>query len=127
MPSRLFACTSFLRDFAYVLVHPTDNHFQGDVYAKVIESVVDMSRTDFEEGGVDLNTLDYLKSVRLLVLFYVYRLFHIDLPYTPEKGTKKVLQEDASHKMQDDRHIGCDSPTRPMWRRKRSWWDLGSV
>lgn len=36
---------------------------QGDVYAKVINDVCDASRQDFEEGGVELATLDLLKSV----------------------------------------------------------------
>ncbi|OCT49856.1 transcription initiation factor TFIIA large subunit [Cladophialophora carrionii] len=35
---------------------------QGDVYAKVINDVCEASRQDFEEGGVELATLDLLKS-----------------------------------------------------------------
>ncbi|KIX07872.1 uncharacterized protein Z518_02526 [Rhinocladiella mackenziei CBS 650.93] len=35
---------------------------QGDVYAKVINDVCEHSRQDFEEGGVELATLDLLKS-----------------------------------------------------------------
>ncbi|EXJ61836.1 hypothetical protein A1O7_02266, partial [Cladophialophora yegresii CBS 114405] len=34
----------------------------GDVYAKVINDVCEASRQDFEEGGVELATLDLLKS-----------------------------------------------------------------
>ncbi|KAI1609664.1 transcription initiation factor TFIIA large subunit [Exophiala viscosa] len=34
----------------------------GDVYAKVINDVCEQSRQDFEEGGVELATLDLLKS-----------------------------------------------------------------
>lgn len=36
---------------------------QGDVYAKVINDVCEHSRQDFEEGGVELATLDLLRSV----------------------------------------------------------------
>jgi hypothetical protein len=36
---------------------------KGDVYARVINDVCDASRQDFEEGGVELATLDLLKSV----------------------------------------------------------------
>ncbi|ETI19764.1 hypothetical protein G647_08777 [Cladophialophora carrionii CBS 160.54] len=35
---------------------------QGEVYAKVINDVCEASRQDFEEGGVELATLDLLKS-----------------------------------------------------------------
>jgi len=37
---------------------------QGEVYAKVINDVCEHSRQDFEEGGVELATLDMLKLVR---------------------------------------------------------------
>jgi hypothetical protein len=37
--------------------------FKGDVYGRVINDVCDASRQDFEEGGVELATLDLLKSV----------------------------------------------------------------
>jgi hypothetical protein len=36
---------------------------QGDVYAKVIGDVCEASSKDFEEGGVELATLELLRSV----------------------------------------------------------------
>ena len=46
--------------------------FQGEVYSRVISDVYDKSRDDFEMGGVDLGTLDLLKSVSELcdLLFF---------------------------------------------------------
>ena len=36
---------------------------QGEVYARVIKDVVDLSRTDFEEQGVEASALELLQSV----------------------------------------------------------------
>lgn len=36
---------------------------QGEVYVKIIKDTIDLSRTDFEEGGVDASTLEVLQSV----------------------------------------------------------------
>lgn len=36
---------------------------QGDVYAKIIEDVVDMSKGDFDDNGVGQGTLSELQQV----------------------------------------------------------------
>lgn len=43
---------------------------QGEVYAKVINDVCEHSRQDFEEGGVELATLDLLRAVGACHLFF---------------------------------------------------------
>lgn len=37
---------------------------QGDVYAKIIEEVVEGSKADFEEHGISSTTLQELQQVR---------------------------------------------------------------
>ena len=44
--------------------------FQGQVYSRIIDQVCDASQTDFEEGGVDSDTLKLLKQVSWLVVLY---------------------------------------------------------
>jgi len=81
-------------------VRPADDQTQGEVYAKVIESVVDMSRTDFEEGGVDLSTLDYLKSVRVPGP-YVHRLsLHTPTSYTVQRHQKSPQKRTSDESIQ---------------------------
>ena len=41
------------------------NTHVGNVYQNIIADVVDSSRVDFEEGGVDEHVLEELKLVRL--------------------------------------------------------------
>jgi transcription initiation factor TFIIA large subunit len=40
----------------------------GQVYQQIIQDVIEASRTDFEEGGIDENVLDELKKVSLASL-----------------------------------------------------------
>ncbi len=37
----------------------------GNVYQQIISDVIDSSRVDFEEGGVDESVLEHLRMVRL--------------------------------------------------------------
>jgi len=41
----------------------------GNVYQQIISDVIDSSRVDFEEGGVDETVLEHLRTVRLTLLF----------------------------------------------------------
>lgn len=45
------------------------NPMVGSVYKAIIEEVIESSRTDFEEGGVDESVLEELRKVRLLSPF----------------------------------------------------------
>ena len=47
----------------------------GNVYNQIIRDVVESSRVDFEEGGVDESVLDELMKVSLF--FFCQRPFHI--------------------------------------------------
>lgn len=46
------------------------------MYAKVIRDVCENSRTDFEEGGVDLSTLELLQSVRSSFHLLLFEVVH---------------------------------------------------
>lgn len=47
----------------------------GPVYQQIISDVVDASRVDFEEGGVDEHVLEELRLVRILLFFTGSSLF----------------------------------------------------
>lgn len=47
------------------------NQTVGTVYQQIIREVVDSSRVDFEEGGVDESVLDELSRVSPLSLLYL--------------------------------------------------------
>lgn len=42
---------------------PADSKQQGNVYAQIIEKVIEASSNDFEEFGVDSSTLEEMKQV----------------------------------------------------------------
>jgi len=48
------------------------NNQVGTVYQQIIQDVVESSRVDFEEGGVDEHVLEELKLVSLLPFPHVY-------------------------------------------------------
>lgn len=48
-----------------------DGGGQGSIYATVIDEVINSSRVDFEEAGVNSLTLDDLKKVSLIFLVVV--------------------------------------------------------
>lgn len=50
---------------------------QGDVYAKIIEEVIESSRTDFEEHGISPTTLQELQQVRSRPFRHGKRSCHI--------------------------------------------------
>jgi hypothetical protein len=49
------------------------NNQVGTVYQQIIQDVVESSRVDFEEGGVDEHVLEELKLVNLLPFPHVCR------------------------------------------------------
>jgi transcription initiation factor TFIIA large subunit len=42
----------------------------GTIYEQIIKDVLEASRVDLEENGVDENVLDELKQVRISVYFF---------------------------------------------------------
>jgi len=40
----------------------------GNIYSQIISDVIDSSRVDFEEGGVDDHVLEELRLVRFLII-----------------------------------------------------------
>jgi len=49
------------------------NNQVGTVYQQIIQDVVESSRVDFEEGGVDEHVLEELKLVSLALRFAFWR------------------------------------------------------
>ena len=50
------------------------NQSVGTVYQQIIRDVVESSRVDFEEGGVDESVLDELARVSLLLFVFSEKL-----------------------------------------------------
>jgi hypothetical protein len=48
------------------------------VYGKIVNDVIETSRTAFEEDGIDMSALDLLQSVRLFLHFSLAS--HLSLP-----------------------------------------------
>jgi hypothetical protein len=48
---------------------------QGSVYSTIIEEVINSSRIDFEEAGINVSTLDDLKQVSNIYLLKFCRIF----------------------------------------------------
>ena len=57
-------------------------HIQGSAYAQIIERVVQASQIDFEEGGIERQTLNELRDVSVHNLFFensfLWREPHVD-------------------------------------------------
>jgi hypothetical protein len=60
----------------------------GNVYQAIIDEVVNSSRVDFEESGVEESVLEELRQVRdiLFVAFHVLPAFLVDSWESPRKG-----------------------------------------
>lgn len=65
------SCRLFLRPIQIAPCRPTvkmSNSTVGNIYRAIIEEVIESSRTDFEEGGVEEGVLEDLRQVRCLSL-----------------------------------------------------------
>lgn len=60
----------------------------GNVYQAIIDEVVNSSRVDFEESGVEESVLEELRQVRdiLFVEFHVLPAILVDYRESPRKG-----------------------------------------
>jgi transcription initiation factor TFIIA large subunit len=62
-------------DSSNLTINPPNNTIKmsntqvGNVYSQIIADVIESSRVDFEEGGVDEHVLDELRRVRLYFPF----------------------------------------------------------
>ncbi|RMY44098.1 hypothetical protein D0864_15696 [Hortaea werneckii] len=69
------SAASFVRISVSTLRNPDSkmtNHLVGDVYAKIIEEVIEASKHDFDDTGVGQGTLSELQQVSRLLLHYQY-------------------------------------------------------
>lgn len=58
------------------------NNLVGNIYRQIIDEVIDSSRVDFEEGGVEEGVLEDLRKVRLVCfLLHVAQRIPINYPF----------------------------------------------
>lgn len=65
----------------------------GNVYQAIIDEVVNSSRVDFEESGVEESVLEELRQVRdtLFVEFHVLSAILVDSQESPRNGREKPV------------------------------------
>lgn len=76
------------------------NHAVGNVYQAIIEEVINSSRVDFEESGVEDSVLEELRKVRCLsttassLFCRAGPIFSLPLPRPPCRLPRSILMLD---------------------------------
>jgi hypothetical protein len=81
----------------------------GNVYQQIIADVVESSRVDFEEGGVDEHVLEELRQVLLFPVRLYQRRYH-QIPFFHPLSISQSSSDDMA-----------SLNTFRRWKR-RSWW-----
>jgi hypothetical protein len=89
-------------------------HQQGEVYVKVIKDVVEQSRVDFEEGGVEASALEMLQLVSNNLISYQHESFSMVNSRTIHLFSLRHVASDALLRV----FLCIQQPSVRMWLRR---------